>query len=187
MSLKGTEHMNFHATDPELGPALVSIKDVETEAGQARTHVTLRLSIGTFQDYISPEEASEPENIALAAKRMCPNLTVDCFLPIISRRASNVIADFDKKTSLEAKQYKIGVLCQRRNQFTEEEIFGNNDMSPEFENFLSHLGDKITLRGHEGFSGGLDTKHDQTGTHSIYRHFQGMEVMFHVAQLLPFR
>ena len=47
--------MNFHATDPELGPALVSIKDVETEEGLARTHVTLRLSIGTFQDYISSE------------------------------------------------------------------------------------------------------------------------------------
>ena len=65
--------MNFHATDPELGPALVSIKvilmimmimmimilimmilmvsfkDVETEAGVTMTHVTLRLSIGTFQ------------------------------------------------------------------------------------------------------------------------------------------
>ena len=92
--------MNFHATDPELGPALVSIKvilmmmimkmmililmimfvmimmilmilmilmimfvmimmilmiliisfeDVETEAGVMMTHVTLRLSIGTFQ------------------------------------------------------------------------------------------------------------------------------------------
>ena len=179
--------MNFHATDPELGPALVSIKDVETEAGVARTHVTLRLSIGTFQDYISSDEASDPEAIALAARRMCPNLNVAGFLPIISRRASNVIADFDKKTCLVAKQYKIGVLCQRRDQYTEEEIFGNNGISADFENFLSQLGDKITLRGHEGYSGGLDNRHDQTGTHSIYRHFQGMEVMFHVAQLLPFR
>ena len=43
--------MNFHATDPELGPALVSIKDVEVD-GMTKTQVILRLSIGTFQQHI---------------------------------------------------------------------------------------------------------------------------------------
>ena len=47
--LKGREHLNFHATDPNLGPVLVSIKDVTTEEGGQLTLFILRLSIGTFQ------------------------------------------------------------------------------------------------------------------------------------------
>ena len=47
--MKGSEHLNFHATDPNLGPALVSIKDVTTEEGGQLTLIILRLSIGTFQ------------------------------------------------------------------------------------------------------------------------------------------
>ena len=47
--MKASEHLNFHATDPNLGPALVSIKDVTTEEGGQLTLIILRLSIGTFQ------------------------------------------------------------------------------------------------------------------------------------------
>ena len=47
--MKGSEHLNFHATDPNLGPALVSIKDVTTEEGDQLTLFILRLCIGTFQ------------------------------------------------------------------------------------------------------------------------------------------
>ena len=165
----------------------MSSTDVETEEGSTMTHVVLRLSIGTFQQSISPEEAMEPENITECAKRMCPNLSVECFLPIISRRASNVIAEFDQKTSLQAKQFKVGVLFQKSHQFTEEELFRNTELTDEFETFLTGLGDTIAVKGHQGYSGGLDTKHNQTGTHSVFTEFNGFEIMFHVAQMLPFR
>ena len=56
----------------------------------------------------------DPENITLCAKRMCPNLSVDCFLPIICRRASNVIADFDQKTSLQESQAMNNVVNPNR-------------------------------------------------------------------------
>ena len=118
---------------------------------------------------------------------MCPNLTIENFLPIISGRASNVIADFDEKTSLQSKQYKFGIIYQKANQFTEEEIFHNNKVSPEFEKFLGMLGDIIGLQGHEGFSGGLDTKHNQTGTNTVYTVFNQYQIIFHVAPLLPYR
>ena len=49
VDMKGTEHLNFHAQDPNLGPALVSIKDVTTEDGGQLTLIILRLCIGTFQ------------------------------------------------------------------------------------------------------------------------------------------
>ena len=88
---------------------------------------------------------------------------------------------------LKAKNYKFGILVQKAGQFTEEDIFGNNSMSGVFIKFLSGLGERVALRGHQGFSGGLDVKYDQTGTHSIYTQFQDVEIMFHVGPLLPFR
>ena len=118
---------------------------------------------------------------------MCPNLSVESFLPIISRRASNVLADFDDKTCLQSKQYKFGIIYQKQNQYTEEQIFQNNNLSQEFEKFLGILGDVITLQGHQGFSGGLDTKHNQTGTKTVFTVFNGYEIMFHVGPFLPFR
>ena len=83
-----SEQINFQASDPELGPVLVSVRDLEQGEGQPPvTQLSLRLSIGTFQETLSQEtEAWEPENITAAARRMCPNLSVDCFAPIISRR-----------------------------------------------------------------------------------------------------
>ena len=104
------------------------------------------------------------------------------------RRASNVIADFDEKTSLgRTRQYKFGLLEQRRGQFTEEEVFGNTAASPALDTFLAMLGETVQLRGHRGYSGGLDTRHDQTGRVSLYTRHRGAEVMFHVAHYLPHR
>ena len=81
--------------------------------------------------------------------------------------------------------------------------------SPEYEEFLSFIGDKIPLKGHAGHNGGLDkrserrhlfeseiwivfddpfflTLDDTTGTHSVYTKWRDMEVMFHVSTLLPY-
>ena len=81
--------------------------------------------------------------------------------------------------------------------------------SPGFEEFINILGDKIELKGWQGFRAGLDTNSENssflsfsflsflsfstlllsdgnTGVHSIYTEFQGYEVMFHVSTLLPY-
>jgi hypothetical protein len=61
------------------------------------------------------------------------------------------------------------------------------------------MGDKVALKNFDGYRGGLDTKSklahairvadlitgDSTGTHSVYSKFHGLNVMFHVATLLP--
>ena len=141
-TMRGTEHMNFHGHDSQLGPALVSIKDVVTEDGITMTHMILRLSVGTFQQYLEAEEDLDPESILAYAKRLCPNLTIDCFMPIISRRASNVIEEFDQKTSLNAKQYKFGVLYQKEGQFNEEDIFQNQNVQ-----YLGKMIPKSTMCG----------------------------------------
>ena len=48
------------------------------------------------------------------------------------------------------------------------------------------MGDKIELSGWRYFSGGLDTKTNTTGEHSIFGRYDDYEIMFHVSTLLPF-
>eukprot|EP00128_Syssomonas_multiformis_P005399 Colp12_sorted_trinity150504_noHs@27712 len=82
--------------------------------------------------------------------------------------------------------YKIGVLNCREGQTDERQMFANMDNSPLFREFTEFLGDKITLKGFEGFKAGLDNKSNRTGFFSVYRKWKEKEVMFHVSTLLPF-
>jgi hypothetical protein len=60
------------------------------------------------------------------------------------------------------------------------------DNSALFEEFLQILGEKMRLKGFDKYKGGLDTVHDLTGYNSIYTHWRGIEIMFHVSTLLPY-
>eukprot|EP01117_Protostelium_nocturnum_P013962 TRINITY_DN5265_c0_g1_i1.p1 TRINITY_DN5265_c0_g1~~TRINITY_DN5265_c0_g1_i1.p1 ORF type:complete len:941 (-),score=379.38 TRINITY_DN5265_c0_g1_i1:45-2867(-) len=98
---------------------------------------------------------------------------------------SDDLLDFENKQVISGM--KFGILYRKQGQMTEEEMFGNgmDDVSPKFLRFLTWLGDKVTLKGFTGFRGGLDVKTDTTGTHSIYTKFADIELMFHVAPMLP--
>eukprot|EP01091_Cochliopodium_minus_P012872 TRINITY_DN4007_c0_g2_i1.p1 TRINITY_DN4007_c0_g2~~TRINITY_DN4007_c0_g2_i1.p1 ORF type:complete len:839 (-),score=238.76 TRINITY_DN4007_c0_g2_i1:32-2548(-) len=88
--------------------------------------------------------------------------------------------------------YKIGVLYAKDGQILEEDMFCNNEEYPKFDKFLSILGDKVALNGWTRYRGGLDTKNNHTGTHSIFTTFKPLgseiqfEIMFHVSTMLPF-
>lgn len=58
--------------------------------------------------------------------------------------------------------------------------------SDDFNEFLSFLGQEVTLKGFDKFAGGLDVKNDTTGTHSIYTEIYGYEIMYHVSTMLPY-
>lgn len=47
-------------------------------------------------------------------------------------------------------------------------------------------GQRIRLRGFEGYKAGLDTRTDSTGTHAVAATHRGAEVTFHVSTMLPF-
>jgi len=105
-----------------------------------------------------------------------------------------------------SNQEKIGIFCAVGDQTTEDEFLGNSNSLPiiviiillnhfefilehpsaEFQKFLKFLGEEIVLKGWKNFRGGLDTKENSTGTHSIYTTFKSFELMFHVATLLPY-
>jgi len=56
------------------------------------------------------------------------------------------------------KKFKFGVLYCKGHQKKEEEMFGNENGSVEFDEFLNFLGPRIQLKGHLGHTGGLDKK-----------------------------
>ena len=60
-------------------------------------------------------------------------------------------------------------------------IFSNTHGSPNYEEFLTHLGWQVDLSKHTGFRGGL---HQQANTHSIYYANALVEIMFHVATMI---
>jgi len=99
------------------------------------------------------------------------------------KKLSKEIVTFEQNSV--ANNYKWGVLYVKEGQ-AENDIYSNVDTSPAFEDFLKFLGEKIPLKGWSRFRGGLDNKKDSTGTHSIYTQFHDMEIMFHVAPLLPY-
>ena len=82
--------------------------------------------------------------------------------------------------------YKFGVIHMKENQQTEEELFGNENHSRTFDDFLDLLGQRVRLRGFDKYRAGLDSNNDLTGTHSVYTKFANNEIMFHVSTLLPF-
>ena len=75
--------------------------------------------------------------------------------------------------------FKFGVIYQKPHQTTEEALFGNKTSSSAMDIFLAMIGDKIELKGHTGYRGGLDTDSGQTGQYSIYTEHMDKEVMFH--------
>ncbi len=58
--------------------------------------------------------------------------------------------------------------------------------TPDFQNFLRCLGKKVVLQGWDKYAGGLDTRDNSTGTHSVFNNFCGFDIMFHVSTMLPF-
>ncbi|XP_061289523.1 GTPase-activating Rap/Ran-GAP domain-like protein 3 [Bos javanicus] len=82
--------------------------------------------------------------------------------------------------------FKFGVLFAKDGQLTDDDMFSNEIGSEAFQKFLNLLGDTITLKGWTGYRGGLDTKNDTTGIHSVYTIYQGHEIMFHVSTMLPY-
>lgn len=58
--------------------------------------------------------------------------------------------------------------------------------SPEFEEFLDFLGERIKLKDWNHFAGGLDLKRGTTGKMSLFSKWKNNECMFHVSTMLPF-
>ncbi|XP_031845510.2 signal-induced proliferation-associated 1-like protein 2 isoform X1 [Nomia melanderi] len=180
----GREHQNWFGMDEQLGPVAISVRK---DAGQYRIIVrtsellTLRGSV--------PEEALgiRPQGNRLPTRELlelvAPEVQLAC-LRLGAPAAEEALARLDEQGL--SSRYKVGVLYCRSGQRTEEEMYNNQHAGPAFLEFLDAIGQRIRLRGFEGYKAGLDTRTDSTGTHAVAATHRGAEVTFHVSTMLPF-
>uniref|UniRef100_A0A8C6VPR1 RAP1 GTPase activating protein 2 n=1 Tax=Naja naja TaxID=35670 RepID=A0A8C6VPR1_NAJNA len=180
----GKDHLNFYCTGSSLGNLILSIKCEEAD-GIEYLRIILRSKAKTLHERIPLAGLSKLPNIPQIAKAFCDDATGLKFYPVLYPKASQLIVSYDEHEL--NNTFKFGVIYQKFKQVnTEEELFGNNEESPAFKNFLNLLGETITLQDFKGFRGGLDVTHAQTGTESVYTVFRDREIMFHVSTKLPF-
>ncbi|CAB4059158.1 Signal-induced proliferation-associated 1-like protein 1,Rap1 GTPase-activating protein 2,Rap1 GTPase-activating protein 1,GTPase-activating protein DDB_G0291510 [Lepeophtheirus salmonis] len=160
----GTEHWNYFTNDEDLGPVILSLKQ-ENINGRDQFRILVRAVSYTIHGLIPASCVfADRYNREEIPRKSCLNLT-----------------KFFIKSEL-----KVGVIYVKENQSTEEEILNNNHHTPNFDEFLSIIGDKVRLKGLDRYKGGLDTVHDLTGTHSVFTQWRGIEIMFHVSTMLPY-
>ncbi|XP_018564777.1 rap1 GTPase-activating protein 1 isoform X2 [Anoplophora glabripennis] len=179
----GREHSSLIGNDDNLGPVLLSIK-TENVANQEHTRILLRLRTGTMHEIVPSSCLGSSPNPAKMAKLLNEQLNIENFVPVLHPKASQLIANYDEHVLV--TNFKFGVLYQRYGQTTEEDLFSNSDTSPAFDDFLSLLGQRIQLKDHKGYRGGLDIQNGHTGDTAVYDVFKEREIMFHVSTLLPY-
>ncbi|XP_078467398.1 LOW QUALITY PROTEIN: rap1 GTPase-activating protein 1 [Lampetra planeri] len=159
----GQEHFNYYAVDPALGIIIFSVKH-EVVSEQEHLRMILRTKARTCYDLIPISCLTEFPNVIQMAKLVCEDVTVDRFSPILYPKASKLIVTYDEHVL--SNNFKFGVIYQKFGQTSEEEVFGNNEESAAFVQFLELLGGTVQLQGFKGFRGGLDVTHGQTGVES---------------------
>uniref|UniRef100_A0A671W8N4 RAP1 GTPase activating protein 2a n=1 Tax=Sparus aurata TaxID=8175 RepID=A0A671W8N4_SPAAU len=179
----GKEHMNYYCTGSSIGNLIMSLKHEEAE-GQEYLRIMLRSRIKTVHDRISLAGINQLPSVPQIAKLLCDDATGLKFNPVLYPRGSQLIVAYDEHEV--NNTFKFGLVYQKFGQTSEEELFGNNEETPAFKEFLSILGDNIELQDFKGFRGGLDVSHGQTGSESVYTVFRQREIMFHVSTKLPF-
>ncbi|KPP59288.1 rap1 GTPase-activating protein 1-like [Scleropages formosus] len=179
----GKEHFNYYSVDGALGHLIFSVK-YDVIGDQEHLRLMLRTKLKTYHDVIPISCLTEFPNVVQMAKLVCEEVNVDRFYPVLYPKASRLIVSFDEHVI--SNNFKFGVIYQKFAQTSEEELFGNNEESPAFVEFLEFLGQKIELHDFKGFRGGLDVTHGQTGTESVYHNFRNKEIMFHVSTKLPY-
>ncbi|ELP85936.1 rap GTPase-activating protein, putative [Entamoeba invadens IP1] len=131
-----------------------------------------------------------------------PQMTLKCYMDI--SKLDESLNEILKTTKLKTKQLplslwekviqletkfcstdeKIGVLYAKSGQTSELEFLSNTTSSPQFDEFLGILGEKVALKGFKKFKGGLDVTNNENGEYSVYTNYDNSEVMFHVSTLM---
>lgn len=179
----GREHSNLISYDDRFGPILMSIK-TENVANQEHLRILLRLRTETIHELIPMACFGSNINPAKIARILNDQINTDNFMPVLCPKSSHLIGTYDEHVVV--TNFKFGILYQRFGQTTEEELFGNNNFSPAFEEFLDILGTRIKLKDHKGYRGGLDIQNGHTGDTAIYEVFKEREIIFHVSTMLPY-
>ncbi|XP_061189906.1 rap1 GTPase-activating protein 1-like isoform X3 [Saccostrea echinata] len=180
----GQEHFDYYGQDAILGPLVLSLKEEITENEEETIRCVLRTKSCSQHKVIPYEQLDNIPNPVKVAKCFWEEITCEKFDPVLTTKGSSLIVQFDEHNL--TNLYKFGIICQKFRQTKEEQLFSNRDHSNSMEEFLTLIGDRVPLKAFQGYRGGLDTVHGQTGEDSVYTNYQGREIMFHVSTLLPY-
>lgn len=181
-------HMNFVCAQSEDGPMALSI--VRNEDGDYTA--LLRTCDYNQRIDVSATNVKTPflrnlfrmgPSTANYVKAVSPTLPTSRFKKVNKPDLPPDLLAFEEKQTI--KGFKFGLLYCAPNQVREDELFANEHGSPEFEEFLDFLGERVELKGWNRFRAGLDVTNGSTGDHSIFLEFNNNEIMFHVSTLLP--
>eukprot|EP00005_Dracoamoeba_jomungandri_P006859 CAMPEP_0174266906 /NCGR_PEP_ID=MMETSP0439-20130205/31892_1 /TAXON_ID=0 /ORGANISM="Stereomyxa ramosa, Strain Chinc5" /LENGTH=724 /DNA_ID=CAMNT_0015354155 /DNA_START=512 /DNA_END=2686 /DNA_ORIENTATION=+ len=119
------------------------------------------------------------------AQRVNPILLQTGIVKEVSNSSlSETIIEYEGKEN--PSTYKFGILLAKQHQSNELDLFGNNEGSEYWDEFLNFIGKEINLSGFTGFRGGLDVCGNTTGEKSVFSNWRGNEIMWHVSTMLPY-
>mmetsp|Transcript_6577 Transcript_6577/g.9130 ORF Transcript_6577/g.9130 Transcript_6577/m.9130 type:complete len:399 (+) Transcript_6577:133-1329(+) len=186
---KGSNH-HYVCADSPSGPYVISVAHDESK----QSYVSLVRSIEGNKRIVTPYNSVVsswwrrlfrlPPSHAEILYGIDPSLPATKLKKIMDPRLPPALLSIEEQQQL--KGFKFGILYAKEGQTKEDEMFSNVETSPQFEDFLDFLGDRIVLDKWTGFRGGLDVRSGTTGTHTIYTKFNNNEVIFHVSTMLPF-
>jgi len=192
------DHMNFVGNTDALGGIIVSVRRQQTGIDAMPTYLAIIRSFEGGTQRIEVSEMDIPRSNEVVTWTDVLTRILPSTIPLKCLRQARVDANLSEKlVKLDEcltgcmgrkgdEHYKFGVLHCRGGNVCEEQLYLNDSMTPALESFLEQIATKIELKGHEGFSAGLDVHDNGTGEHSYYTQFGSAEVMFHVSTLLPF-
>lgn len=156
----------------------------EEDDNEKCARVIVRLTSGTLHQLVYESQVGDVFTPLKVAKFLVPDLNISQLYPVVCPQTSDLVAEYDEHSLVTT--FKFGLIYQKFGQINEESLFGNRTHSPAMEEFMHLLGQVVPLSTHQGYRGGLDTKHGQTGEFALYETFRGREIIFHVSTLLPY-
>lgn len=192
-SFKGNPHTTFVADDPNYGYVIASVlhEPVErqmTNVWEPSFYYTALVHCiqGTKVCCMPQESRIKKKNIVKGLQRITKDhLGISRLMEVNNDAFETLLLELEERICV--ANHKLGVLFIKPGQKEEEEFYGNQHGSEDFEKFLSLLGAKVPLLKWTGFNGGLDTVGDRTGTHMIYTESGSSNIVFHVSTYLPFK
>ena len=179
------DHINLFGITKEK-PGLV-IASILREADGGQRMAIVRTSERDTVQYLPAKaggSAPSDKELTKTLRAALPPLSTDS--TVSSDSLTRELADFEAKNLFQSFKFGVLELPTDAAECTEEVLYGARSVSPALREFLDVMGEQVTLSGHTGYRGGLDVKRGTTGDSSYFTKFQSLEVMFHVAPLLPY-
>ncbi|XP_059224080.1 GTPase-activating Rap/Ran-GAP domain-like protein 3 isoform X1 [Stomoxys calcitrans] len=182
----GKLHQNYVGIDAEKSPYFLSVVSQDSGNQGAPMYRAILFRKQGTQKIALPYQANQK----LTVKQILTHFSgIDA--STMKNPKEIFAADIQKDLLLLEEQegsvnFKFGVVYMKPGQCCDDEMLSNQESSPDFEDFLDVLGERVRLKGWDRFRGGLDVKGDMTGKYSVYTLHEGHEIMFHVSTLLPF-